>query len=454
MFSDERKSMRHLSMTTAVLAIVLAFVITPAFAETYTVDAGYIESRIQALERWKERTEDIHQINRKSKDDLPLLTWGVNALQFRYQNFLNRDISVGKSSNFLDIHRGEFLFYGSLGDFGPFHIKKWQITTNFASQTFKRPTSRTDEPAQPTNTEILREAFIDFTPTGFLKPVEDYVSMARVGMYRIPFGISAETSAGLIDFINLPYFTSGPVEFIQERDMFFMLRGYPFQGTKKFVEYSAVVMNGNGQNGLSAVDNNAQKDFIGRLRYHPFPGLFVSASSMFGHSTSINTNITGRGDGSYDRWGLDFRWSPGSDQKFSSSPKADHDGLWLQGEYIMGHDAPGAVSKGATSVTGFLDTPGARRETAYIYALYKLNDQWEPVIRWEFFDPDTKTPNDLLTRTTVGFNYYLRNAPKRIQVKLQANYEFRNRDGLLGAAKKTDPFNNDMFTLQFQLRWL
>lgn len=447
--------MRHLSMTTAMLALVLALVITPVFAEDYAVDAGLIESRIQALEHWKERTEDIHQINRKSEKDLPLLTWGVNALQFRYQYF-DREMSVGKSDNFLDIHRAEFLFYGSLGYFGPFHIKKWQITPNFASQKLRRGTSRTDDPAAPSNGELLREAFVDITPTGFLEPIKPFVSMARLGMYRIPFGISAETSAGLIDFINLPYFTSGPIEFIQERDMFFMLRGNTQHWRKSdtYMEYSAVIMNGNGQNGLFAVDNNSQKDFIGRLRFHPFSGFFVSASSMVGHSTAINTNITGRGDGKYDRWGLDFRWSPGYDQKVSSSPIRDHFGLWLQGEYIVGHDAPGAVSKGATNVTGFLDTPGSRRETGYIYAMYKFNDRWEPAIRWDFFDPDTNTHNDTLTRTTLGVNYYLRNAPKGIQIKLQGNYELRSRDGIFGADKKTDAFNNDVFTLQLQVRWL
>ena len=413
------------------------------------------EQEIAELKAWRTKVGKLPTFDRSTPVNLPKLSFGLNSLQIRYRDS-QRNTPEGVGTNDISIQRAEFTLRGSLGDFGPIQVKKWHILANFTSQDLRRPTSRTGEVAQPTNTQLMREAFIDLAPVGFLKPAAPYVHTVRLGQWRLPFGISADTSAGLLDFIELPYLAgAADIEFIQERDQYLQFIGIPVRfGPDNYIEYNALVMNGNSINGKfgGSFDNNSQKDFLGRIRYHPFKGFWVSASTMFGHSTAINSNVFGRGDGKYDRWGLDFRWTPGTDMKTSSSPIADHNGFWLQGEYITGHDAPGAVSRGATDVTGFAATPGAQRTTGYIYAKYKFQNQWEPTFRYEWLDPDNR-PNNQLTRLTFGVNYYLINQPGGIQSKVMVNYEIRDRDGLSGRDAATDTFNHDMAQVMLQLRW-
>tara|TARA_B100001971_G_scaffold213787_2_gene248268 strand:- start:1214 stop:2656 length:1443 start_codon:yes stop_codon:yes gene_type:complete len=417
------------------------------------------EQAIEELKAWKTQVSKLPTFDRSTPVNLPKLSFGLNSLQIRYRDS-QRDTPEGVGTNDFNIQRAEFTLRGSLGDFGPIQVKKWHILANFTSQGLRRPTSPTGEKADPTNTQLMREAFIDLAPTGSLKGMAPYVHTVRIGQWRIPFGISADTSAGLLDFIELPYLAgvgsgADAVEFIQERDQYLQFIGTPVRfGPDNYLEYNALIMNGNSVNGKfgGSFDNNSQKDFIGRIRYHPFKGFWVSASTMFGHSTAINNNVFGRGDGKYDRMGLDFRWTPGTDMKTSSSPIADHNGLWLQGEYITGHDAPGAVSRGATDVTGFASTAGAQRTTGYLYAKYKFENQWEPTVRYEWLDPNN-VANNTYTRLTLGVNYYLINQPGGIQSKIMMNYEIRNRDGLSGRDAAMDTYNNDQAQMMLQLRW-
>ena len=46
---------------------------------------------------------------------------------------------------------------------------------------------------------------------------------------------------------------------------------------------------------------------------------------------------------------------------------------------------------------------------------------WEPVVMYEQFDPDTKMSNDLYTRAIVGFDHYFENLPPKIQSKISIN---------------------------------
>ena len=76
---------------------------------------------------------------------------------------------------------------------------------------------------------------------------------------------------------------------------------------------------------------------------------------------------------------------------------------------------------------------------------------------YEEFDPNTRLSNDLYTRHIVGLTYYFENFPPKMQSKIQFNYEFRHHSGLgpgipLNAA--TDPFAQNAFFLQWQLRYM
>ena len=63
----------------------------------------------------------------------------------------------------------------------------------------------------------------------------------------------------------------------------------------------------------------------------------------------------------------------------------------------------------------------------------------------------------LFAAAIFGLNYYFENFPPKMQSKIQFNYEFRHHSGLgpdvaLNAA--TDPFAQNAFFLQWQLRYM
>ena len=68
------------------------------------------------------------------------------------------------------------------------------------------------------------------------------------------------------------------------------------------------------------------------------------------------------------------------------------------------------------------------------YGKYFISDgplqNFEPVVMYEHFDPNTSMSNDMYTRTIVGLNYYFENLPPKIQSKISINYEFRHHQGI------------------------
>ena len=400
----------------------------------------------------------------KKVSQLPILSdkfnIGVNALQ---PQFFSQDAHVGEGStqNQFLMRRAELITWGKLMD----QIPRWHILFDFASLGTLNSNTRVCTNATCTttanvissaNNQLLKEAYIDIRPVLSWAP---YLDIIRIGQYRIPFGIENDTSSGLIDFISRGYFSSGAggggsvstgIDFLQERDLYIDIKSKP----NEYIELDAVVMNGNFID-YTKIDNNSQKDFLGRIRIKPRKDLFVSFSAIAGESENINTALNGRGKGNYDRLGYDVRYTP------DWLP-----GLHLQGEWITGHDAPHQALVGSTSITtivpGLTQTAGVMRRTWYAYAKYRLDNLgvewlkgWEPIVRYEEFDPSTTAGNDLFTRTTVGVNYYFAEALPKVQTKLQLNYEFRHhQEGATNGTTATDAAAKNAFLIQFQIRWM
>jgi hypothetical protein len=184
---------------------------------------------------------------------------------------------------------------------------------------------------------------------------------------------------------------------------------------------------------------------MGRARIKPRKDLFFSMGTIQGTGTNLNSRNGGRGKGEYDRYIADFQWKP------EMIP-----GLWLQGEWAWGHDAPPAVSAAADSVT---TGRGEFRRAWYVYGKYLIQSgflkDWELLARHEQFDPSSQVSQDMLRRMTIGINYYFANLPPRVQAKLMLNYEFRNQDGNgpLTTNTKFNEFGNDAILLQLHVRW-
>lgn len=419
--------------------------------------------RIDSLEEWKNRTEVLPILRDK-------VNFGLNALQFLYSH-LDAEVPEGRSQDGFSIRRAELLFWGKISD----TIPRWHILMEFQSTNLTNNTPPSGE-STPTSTTFFREAYID------LRPVQSWapnLNVIRFGIFRMPFGIFTETSGGLRDVISSPYLTSvgggggpgqningtgGAIEFVQERDYFVDVRGK----IANRLEYVVGIMNNNNYQANSLVSTgsgltgaNQPKAFYTRVRLFGNDVSFISFTTIQGESNNAGTLINGRGKGAFDRYAVDFRYTS---KLFP--------GFMTQGEYWQGHDGANATTVGTAangacqiiSQCGGSGAPGVQRRTWYVLAKYLITDgmfeNFEPTVMYEQFDPNTNMGNDLYTRTIVGLTYYFENFPPKVQSKIQFNYEFRHHSGLgtgpgtplYDAA--TDPFANNAFFVQFQIRFM
>ena len=419
--------------------------------------------RIDSLEEWKNRTELLPILRDK-------VNFGLNALQFLYSH-LDAQVPEGRSQDGFSIRRSELLFWGKISE----TIPRWHILMEFQSINLTNNTP-TSGASTPTSATFFRETYIDLRPVQAWAP---NLNVIRMGIFRMPFGIFTETSGGLRDVISSPYLTSvgggggpppnsngtgGAIEFIQERDYFVDVRGK----IANRLEYAIGVMNNNNFQANALVSTtsgltgaNQPKAFYTRVRLFGNDVSFVSFTTLQGESNNAGTMINGRGKGAFDRYGIDFRYA-----------SKIFPGFMTQGEYWQGHDGANATTVGTAangacqviSQCGGSGAPGVQRRTWYVLSKYLITDglfeNFEPTVMYEQFDPNTSMGNDLYTRTIVGLTYYFENFPPKVQSKIQINYEFRHHAGLgTGPGtppynSATDPFANNAFFVQFQIRFM
>lgn len=417
-----------------------------------------VEKRLSVVEEWKTKVERLPILTNK-------VNVGLNALQFLYTH-LDAKSPEGRSQDNLSIRRSELLAYGKINEYLP----KWHVLFEFQSINLANNTPDCGNSpggncaakagGGPTAATFFRESYIDFRPFPNLAPNVNFI---RMGIFRMPFGIFTETSGGLRDVISSPYLTSvgsgaqnslgtgGPIEFLHERDYFVDVRGTLFNK----LDYVGGIMNNNNYQ-ANIVGANGPKVGYSRLRYFLTDISFVSFTILAGESNNTGTFINGRGKGEFDRFGVDFRYTS------RLLP-----GFMVQGEAWQGHDGSNATTVGTPAQGACLNTaqcggsgaPGAQRRTWYVLAKYLISDgplrNWEPVVMYEQFDPNTGVSNDMYTRTIVGLNYYFENLPPKIQSKLSIDYEFRHHQGTGPGTTvaSTDAFAQNAFLVQFQIRY-
>lgn len=417
--------------------------------------------RLDNLEDWKGKTEVLPMLRDK-------INFGLNALQFLYGH-VNANVPEGKSQDSFSVRRAEMVFWGKLSDYLP----RWHMLMEFQSTglTSITPTGNSSTASgSPSVATFFREAYIDVRPVQSWAP---NLNIIRMGIFRMPFGIFTETSGGLRDIISSPYLngvgagrgnttgSGGAIEFLQERDYFVDVRGKIFNR----LEYVVGIMNNNNFQANGIVSNtsgiggaNQPKAVYTRLRLFGDDVSFVSFTMIQGTSNNAGTFINGRGKGHFDRYGVDFRFNP----KFLP-------GFTVYGEYWQGHDGANATTVGTPANGACLDTaicggsgaPGVHRQTWYVLAKYLFTEgpleNFEPVYMYEEFDPNTRVSDDLYTRHIAGLTYYFENFPPKMQSKIQFNYEFRHHAGNgpgINYDSRTDPFANNAFFLQWQLRFM
>jgi len=232
----------------------------------------------------------------------------------------------------------------------------------------------------------LMDAFVSYTKYNWAK--------ISLGSFKQPFSLEVATACHSLTTIDRSIVADQLVA--PQRDFGLMLLG----GNKytKF-NYWVALMNGRG---LKVKDDNTKKDIVGRATYKITNFFTIGGSFRYGYPIPNNNDDT------RTTYGAEFL--------------LEFDKLAVQGEYIYDE---GAYFSGASGGCG--STPvalGETRDGAYVMASYNVDDKLQPVLKYEFFDPnlDLKDDGSYMERMTLGANYFF-NEKVRFQLNYQVNID-------------------------------
>ena len=232
----------------------------------------------------------------------------------------------------------------------------------------------------------LMDAFITYTADNWAR--------ISLGSFKQPFSLDVSTPCNQLKTIERSIVADQLVS--PQRDF-----GVAVFGGNKFnrLNYAVALMNGRG---LGVKDDNVKKDVTGRATYKILRNLTVGASFRYGYPIPNNNE--------------DDRTTYGGEFVL------DFNRFVVQGEYIYDEGAYFAGAGGGCGATPV--ALGKERDGAYILATYDVTEKFQPVFKYEYFDPDINIKDNLgySERMTVGFNYFA-NDKVRFQINYLANIE-------------------------------
>ncbi len=261
-----------------------------------------------------------------------------------------------------------------------------------------------------------------------------------LGQFKSPFGQELLTPCHKLHTINR---ATAVVNLVSPwRDMGLMVSGgtgdLSILGSKteNFFGYSFAILNGAG---INQWDNNNSKDYVGRLTVHPFDFVTVGASYRFGRQPAQSPDATE--EDTRERFGLDV--------------ELKYKGFLVQGEYVNGADVGSYTTGGGCGGDVEIHEGSVNRDGFYITALYRTPWNFEPVVRFERYNPNLDEPPadvspdpadyTIQNSWTFGLNYFFND-----KVRLQANYLY-NAETTPDWMNRYVEVSNDAFLLQMQI---
>lgn len=260
---------------------------------------------------------------------------------------------------------------------------------------------------------VLSDVFLVWdlkTLKGNLEPA--FTISANLGQQLVPFGQDNLATEDQIPTIKKAQYLGG---FGINRDIGVILRGGvinrhdPASGiTTPLFNYYLGAFNGTGPN---RADNNKEKDYVARLVVTPVKNYF---------STFSNLNL-----------GASYYHGRGNTR--DKSLKRERFGTelsWLKKPFLV-------------TAEGVFGRDGDRHSVGYVTTLFwtpgTLPD-FQPLFRYDAYDPDTGKGKDKTEIFTVGFNYFFYQTepvtrrtydikPTERVVKLQVNYNIQKKEG-------------------------
>jgi phosphate-selective porin len=196
----------------------------------------------------------------------------------------------------------------------------------------------------------------------------------------------------------------------------------------KFLSYQAAILNGTG---INQWDNNNYKDIAFRAVLSPWQGIDIGGSFRSGKQLKFDK------DSDKDA----IRTTIGAELAI------DYFNFLFHAEYLYGYNQN---TKGTTGGgCGGGGTPGVEgeleRDGYYAMLLYRTPWNLEPVVKYEYFNPNLKSdydlsaeaPSETVSSWTFGLNYFI-NDWSRVQV----NYIMHNDDNVITGT--SDNMNNSL----------
>jgi len=266
----------------------------------------------------------------------------------------------------------------------------------------------------PQKTPHLLDGYVSYTRFGKWAKI-------TLGQFKSPFSLEQNTACSGLYTINRSEVVNqlaGP-----QRDLGVLISG---GHDSLIVEYSLGILNGTGMNEL---DDNNNKNIVGRLVFNPFENLKIGGSFKMG---KINpTDLTQKLNDIY-RVGAEIQL------KFNK--------LLIQSEYIYGQDDLYSASKipvygGCGGIVGFETKQSGTYGKSGFWAMASYLTNWnlEPVVKFDTWNSDHGTAGKRTNYMTLGLNYYVNDYSR-----LQINYV---------NITESNPVVNDLIMVQLQAKF-
>ncbi|MPQ48424.1 hypothetical protein GCQ56_15575 [Marinifilum sp. N1E240] len=316
---------------------------------------------------------------------------GVNVFGFIQPKYEFNEIAGDDNTSTFDFNRARIGVMGKI----PYDISYYVVLE-----------------ASPDNTRhdgdaYLLDAFVTYSRYDFAK-----ISM---GSFKSPISLELNTPCHKLHTINRSKVVNQLAS--PDRDRGFMVLG---GADTTLLQYSFAVTNGTG---LFDKDDNKKKDYAARIVLNPHKNVKIGASYKYGESASATEGMP---DDERTRWGADVQYKKGA--------------FMLQGEYLYGEDVGTYTTGGGCGEELATHEGSVKRDGGFLMAMYKFNNNLQPVLKCEFFDSDKDMGNNTEFCTTYGLNYFLND-----WTKIQANYVYR--------AERDNEVNNDIFMLQVTVKF-
>jgi hypothetical protein len=243
-----------------------------------------------------------------------------------------------------------------------------------------------------------------------------------MGQFKSPFSLELNTPCQGLHTINRSNVVGALA--IPFRD-----RGLLFSGKyKELLKYAFAVTNGTGR---SEDEDNTNKDYLGRIVLNPIKMFSVGGS--FGMRTLIPASEGASEDDKINKYAVEFQ--------------VDYENILVQAEYLSSdYESSGGVithPPDCTHPDEWYENIPAGTTTSNGYwaqAMYLFEDLMiQPVVKYEFYDPNEDTDDDAESIITFGFNYFFND-----WTRLQLNYLYKAEE---------EEVSNDEILMQLQVKF-